>query len=163
MEEAGKLEDTVIIVSGDHYPYGLTLEELNELSDYKKDENFEKHRMPFLIWSGNMEEPIKVDKVGCSLDILPTVHNLFGINYDSRLLMGTDLLSSSEGLVIFSNRSFITSKGRYNSLNKKFEGESVDENYISEISKIIYNKYQISRMILENDYYKILFNNIINM
>ena len=163
LEQAGKLEDTVIIVSGDHYPYGLTLEELNELSDYKKDDNFEKHRMSFLVWSGSMKEPIKVDKVGCSLDILPTVLNLFGINYDSRLLMGTDLLSTSEGLVIFSNRSFITSKGRYNSLNKKFEGESVDENYISEISKIIYNKYQISRMILENDYYRILFDNINDM
>ena len=136
LEEAGKLEDTVIIVSGDHYPYGLTLDELNELSDYEKDENFEKHRMPFLVWSSSMKEPVKVDKVGCSLDILPTVLNLFGINYDSRLLMGTDLLSDSDGLVIFSNRSFITSKGKYNALTKKFVGESVDENYISDISKI---------------------------
>ena len=160
LEEAGKLEDTVIIVSGDHYPYGLTLDELNELSDYEKDDNFEKHRMSFLVWNAAMKEPVKVDKVGCSLDILPTVLNLFGINYDSRLLMGTDLLSVSDGLVIFSNRSFITDEGRYNSLNKKFEGESVSEEYISEISKIIYNKYQISRLILENDYYKILFENV---
>lgn len=160
LEEAGKLEDTVIIISGDHYPYGLTLDELNELSDYKKDDNFEKHRMPFLVWSASMKEPVKVEKVGCSLDIIPTVLNLFGIKYDSRLLMGTDLLSDSEGLVIFSNRSFITAKGRYNSLRKSFEGESVDENYVSEISKIIYNKYQISRLILENDYYRVLFESI---
>lgn len=160
LEEAGRLEDTVIIISGDHYPYGLTLDELNELSDYKKDDNFEKHRMPFLVWSASMKEPVKVEKVGCSLDIIPTVLNLFGIKYDSRLLMGTDLLSDSEGLVIFSNRSFITAKGRYNSLRKSFEGESVDENYVSEISKIIYNKYQISRLILENDYYRVLFESI---
>lgn len=160
LEEAGKLEDTVIIISGDHYPYGLTLDELNELSDYKKDDNFEKHRMPFLVWSASMKEPVKVEKVGCSLDIIPTVLNLFGIKYDSRLLMGTDLLSDSEGLVIFSNRSFITAKGRYNSLRKSFEGESVDENYVSEISKIIYNKYQISKLILENDYYRVLFESI---
>lgn len=157
LEEAGRLDDTVIIISGDHYPYGLTLDELNELSDYEKDDNFEKHRMPFLIWNSEMEEPVKIDKIGSSLDVLPTVLNLYGVEYDSRLLMGTDLLSDSEGLVIFSNRSFITDKGRYNALTKIFEGEDAEEDYVSNISKIIYNKYQMSRLILENDYYRILF------
>ena len=157
LEEAGKMEDTVIIISGDHYPYGLTLNELNELSDYEKDDNFEKHRMPLLIWSGSMKESVKVEKLGSSLDILPTVLNLFGIEYDSRLLIGSDILSNSEGLIIFSNRSFITSKGRYNSLTKIFypnEGIEIPENYVDDISKIMYNKYQMSKMILENDYYR---------
>lgn len=135
----------------------MTLDELNELSDYEKDDNFEKHRMPFLIWSGSMKQNVKVDKIGCSLDILPTVLNLFGVKYDSRLLMGKDLLSDSESLVIFSNRSFITSKGRYNSLSKSFDGENVDDQYVDNISKIIFNKYQMSKLILENDYYKHLF------
>ena len=121
--------------------------------------------MPFLIWNSGMSNPIKVDKVGCSLDVLPTVLNLFGIEFDSRLLMGTDLLSNSEGLVIFSNRSFITEKGRYNSLTKTFQknentkesDEFNTEEYVDNISKIIFNKYQMSRLILENDYYKVLF------
>lgn len=163
LAEKGKLEDTVIIISGDHYPYGLTLNELNELSSYKKDDNFEKHRMPLLIWSGSMKEPIKVEKIGSSLDILPTVLNLFGIDYDSRLLMGNDILSNAEGLIIFSNRSFITSKGRYNVLNKIFypiDGVEIPENYVDDISKIIYNKYQMSKMILENDYYRKLWDKI---
>jgi len=167
LEEAGKLEDTVIIISGDHYPYGLTLNELNELSSYKKDDNFEKHRMPFLIWNSGMKEPVEVEKVGCSLDILPTVLNLFGVEYDSRLLMGTDLLSNSDGMVIFSNRSFITNKGRYNSLTKEFTSlidsneEKIDsKEYIDNVSKIIYNKYQMSRMILENDYYRVLWDKV---
>ena len=157
LEETGKLENTVIVISGDHYPYGLTLSELNELSDYEKDDNFEKHRMPLLIWSGSMKEPVKVEKLGSSLDILPTLLNLFGVNYDSRLLMGNDILSSAEGLIIFSNRSFITSKGRYNALSKTFypnDGVKVEDDYVDNISKIIYNKYQMSKMILENDYYR---------
>ncbi len=164
LEQSGKLEDTVIIISGDHYPYGLTLDELNELSDYKKDDNFEKHRMSLLIWSGSMKQPVKVEKLGSSLDILPTVLNLFGVKYDSRLLMGNDILSDTEGLIIFSNRSFITEKGRYNSLTKTFypvEGAEIPENYVDDISKIIYNKYQMSKMILENDYYRHLWNNLI--
>ena len=108
-----------------------------------------------------MQEPVKVEKIGCSLDIIPTVLNLFGVEYDSRLLMGTDLLADSESLVIFSNRSFITSKGRYSSLSKKFDGVEVDDGYVDNISKIIYNKYQMSRLILENDYYRILFDNAV--
>ena len=96
LEEAGKLDDTVIIISGDHYPYGLTLDELNELSDYEKDDTFEKHRMSLLIWNNQMKQPVKVEKVASSLDIIPTVLNLFGIEYDSRLLIGRDILSDSD-------------------------------------------------------------------
>lgn len=162
LEKAGKLEDTVIVLSPDHYPYGLTLEELNELSTYERDEVFEKHHTPFLIWSGSMKDPIKVTKVCSSLDVLPTVLNLFGIDYDSRILMGNDILSNNkEQIVIFSDRSFITDKGRYNSITDTFtpaQGATIEEGYVDEMNTIIYQKYQISRLILERDYYRILFN-----
>jgi phosphoglycerol transferase MdoB-like AlkP superfamily enzyme len=160
LTEAGKLEDTVIVISGDHYPYGLELDEINELSEYERDSVFNIYDMPFLIWNSEMEEPVKVSKIGSSLDILPTVLNLFGVEHDSRLLMGSDILSLSESLVILSDRSFITAKGRYNSITGTFE-KSVEEDfdetaYIDRISKIIQSKYQISRLILENDYYRYL-------
>ena len=160
LEQAGKLEDTVIVISGDHYPYGLTLGEINELSTFERDDKFEKFRMPFLIWSGSMKGPIKVEKIGSSLDVLPTVLNLFGEEFDSRLLMGRDILSDSDPIVIFSDRSFITDKGRYNSLTEQFtpnEGVTVEEGYVDKINTIIYKKYQMSRLILENDYYKHVF------
>ena len=160
LEQAGKLEDTVILISGDHYPYGLTLDEINELSTFERDDKFEKFRMPFLIWSGSMKGPIKVEKIGSSLDVLPTVLNLFGAEFDSRLLMGRDILSDSDPIVIFSDRSFITDKGRYNSLTEQFtpnEGVTVEEGYVDKINTIIYKKYQMSRLILENDYYKHVF------
>jgi len=107
-----------------------------------------------------MEEPIKVEKIGSSLDILPTVLNLFGVEYDSRLLIGRDILSDSDPLVIFSDRSFITDKGRYNAITGEFtanEGTEIEEGYVEKISKIIYQKYQMSRLILENDYYRTIF------
>lgn len=160
LEEAGKLEDTVIVISGDHYPYGLTLDEINEISTYERDDIFEKYHMPLLIWSGSMKEPIKVEKVGSSLDVLPTVLNLFGIDYDSRLLIGRDILSDADSLVIFSDRSFITDKGRYNAITGEFianEGIKIEEGYVEKINKIIYKKYQMSRLILENDYYRTIF------
>ena len=161
LEESGKLEDTVIVISGDHFPYGLTLDEINELSTYERDNTFEKYRMPLLIWSGSMKKPIKVEKIGTSIDILPTVLNLFGVEYDSRLLIGKDILSDSEGLAVFNDRSFITDIGRYNAVTGKFipnEGEEIEDGYVKKMEDIIYKKFQMSRLILENDYYRKVFN-----
>lgn len=158
LEKTGKLENTVIVLSPDHYPYGLTLDEINELSTYERDNVFEKHHTPLLIWSGSMTEPIKIEKVCSSLDVLPTVLNLFGIEYDSRLLMGKDILSdNNEPIVIFSDRSFITEKGRYSSLTGKFianEGIEVEEDYAEKMSEIVYQKFKMSAMILDKDYYR---------
>lgn len=161
LEATGKLEDTVIVISPDHYPYGLTLSELNELSNYERDNTFEKHHTPLLIWSGSMKEPVKVEKVCSSLDVLPTVLNLFGVEYDSRLLIGNDILSNNkEQIVIFSDRSFITDKGRYSAVQDKFmpnEGVEIPEWYVEQISEIIYQKFKMSTMILDNDYYRKIF------
>lgn len=159
LDKAGRLEDTVILISGDHYPYGLELEEINELSTYERDDDFEKHNMPLIIWSASMEEPVIVEKIGSCLDVLPTMLNLFGIEYDSRLLMGRDILSNSDSLVILSNRSFITEKGRYNSITDEFinaENEDVDSEYIRKMKVIVEAKFQISRLILDKNYYSII-------
>ena len=103
------------------------------------------------IYKGSIK---KVDKLGESLDILPTVLNLFGIEYDSRILMGTDLLSDNDGLVIFNDRSWITEKGKYNAATKKFTAytDDIDDNYIETINQIVYNKYVISKNILDTDF-----------
>lgn len=159
LDKAGKLEDTVILISGDHYPYGLELEEINELSTYERDDDFEKHNMPLIIWSASMEEPVTVEKIGGCLDVLPTMLNLFGIEYDSRLLMGRDILSNSDSLVILSNRSFITEKGKYNAITDEFinaENEDVDSEYIRKMKVIVEAKFQISKLILDKNYYNII-------
>lgn len=155
LKKKDKLDDTVIVLSADHYPYGLMPAEINELSNYKKDSNFDVHKSALLIWNSKMKNPIEINKYSSSLDILPTILNLFGINYDSRLIMGSDILSNSNSLVIFSNRSFITDKGRYNSITDQFENfEEVSDDYVDNIKRIIKNKYLISEQILDNDYYK---------
>lgn len=159
LEESNQLANTVIALSSDHYPYGLTLDEINEKSTYERDDLFEKHRNHFLVWN-SQTEPIIIDKLGSSLDVLPTLLNLFGIDYDSRLLMGKDLLSDSEPIVIYSDRSFITEKGYYNSITSTFKSnnnEAVDQAYLDKFKKIVYDKFYLSRQILDNNYYKLLF------
>lgn len=87
LEEANKLDDTVIILTADHYPYALSLEEMNELSTFKRDNLFEINHNSLIIWNNKLNR-VEIDKVGMSIDVLPTVYNLFGIEYDSRLFAG---------------------------------------------------------------------------
>ena len=160
LEADGKLDDTVIVLSADHYPYGLTTDQISEVMNIE-DAKFDVHKNNLVIWSSTMKEPIEINKYGESLDILPTVLNLFGIDFDSRLLMGRDLLSNSDGLVIFNDRSWITDKGKYNASTKvftPFNNEQVDEDYIESINTKVYNKFVISKNILETNYYKYVFN-----
>lgn len=159
LDEAGISENTLIAISADHYPYGLEEKEINEIAGHQVEKNFELYKSTFILYSKGME-PVTIDKPCSSLDIIPTLSNLLGLEYDSRLLMGRDIFSDSEPLVIFSNRSFITDKGRYNSKTGEFIlnlGESVDENYRKIISGIIKNKFYYSAKILETDYYKEVF------
>jgi phosphoglycerol transferase MdoB-like AlkP superfamily enzyme len=160
LTDTGKLDNTVIAISGDHYPYGLTLDEINEKSTYVRDDNFEKHHSSFILWNSKMK-PVTINKICSSLDVLPTLLNLFGVEYDSRLLIGKDLLSDFPPLVIFSNRSFITDKGRYNSITGTFEsvnGKEVTKDYIKKINDEIYNKFYLSKEIIDTDYYRKVFN-----
>ena len=152
LENKGILEDTVIVLLADHYPYGLSLEEINELSSYKRDELFEINHNALIIYNSSMKN-ISITKVGMPIDVLPTIYNLFDIKYDSRLFAGSDLLSNNEGMVILDNLSWITDKGKYNSLNGKYSGD-IDSDYISNINNIIQNKIIFSRNMITYDGYR---------
>lgn len=155
LEEKGKLDDTVIAISADHYPYGLKNNDILSYADYINDIKFDIHKNSFLLWNNKMEKSIKVTKYASSLDILPTILNLFGLDYDSRLLMGSDILSDSDGLVIFNDRSFITAYGKYNAVKDEFTPfkDNIPEDYVSNMNKIVYNKFLMSKLILEKNYY----------
>lgn len=160
LEEKGIADKTLITLSADHYPYGLENKTINELAGHNVERNFELYKNHFLLYTKGMEGEV-IDKPASSLDIIPTLSNLLGLEYDSRLLMGKDIFSDSEPLVIFMNKSFITDKGYYNSLTKKFianDGEILDSEYVNQISSIIQNKFYYSAKILETDYYRKVFN-----
>ena len=159
LEEKNKLDDTVIVLLADHYPYGLTVDQINEISDYKKDGIIGVNDSNLIIWNNKMKT-VEVDKVSMSIDVLPTVYNLFGIDYDSRLFAGSDILSTREGMAIFNERSWVTDKGKYFGPSNNFvQSEEVDGNYIKTINNIMNNKISISKLIVKNNYYDYLKNN----
>ena len=156
LEETGHLEDTVICLSADHYPYGLEQSVLDELNGGPLDMRFDVYKSTLILWSGDMEEPVHVTKPCSSLDILPTLSNLFGLEYDSRLLMGRDILSDSPGLVVLSDRSYITDLGRYDAKADHFthnEGAEIPEDYVVTTLRQVNNMFSYSKLILEQDYY----------
>ena len=152
---ANKLDDTVIVLTADHYPYNLPIKYINMLSDYERDSLIEANSNNLIIYNSKMEST-EIDKVSMSIDILPTVLNLFGIDYDSRLIMGKDILSDSEGIAIFKDKSWITDKGTYHAATKKFGADKVDvsNEYINRINAIVNNRVAISKMIVDNNYYE---------
>ncbi len=152
LEESNILKDTIIVLLADHYPYGLSLKEMNEISSYERDDLFEINHNSLVIWNPNLKT-IKIDKVGMPIDVLPTIYNLFGIDYDSRLYAGNDLLSPNEGLVILGNRSWITDSGKYSSIDNTYSGND-DISYVKNINNIVANKIAFSKSIITSDGYK---------
>lgn len=156
LEKENILDDTVIVLVADHYPYGLRNNEMYELNKNIKDEKFDIHKNFLAIYNSKIKDPIIIDKYASNIDILPTLYNLFNIKYDSRLLIGKDILAdNNDGIVIFNDRSFITKDGKYNSLNNSFiKYNEVSNDYLENKINEVYNKYLYSRLILEKDYYK---------
>lgn len=155
LEVSGHLDDTVIALVGDHYPYTLSTNEINEVSSIKKDDIVEVNHSNFILWSNGIE-PVTITKTGSQIDVLPTLLNLFGIEYDSRLIVGKDILSDYEGLAIFSNRSWVSDLGTYFANQRKFvpkEGITVDSDYVDRINKRVSNAFIMSKLIIDNDYY----------
>lgn len=168
LEKAGKLDDTVIVMNADHYPYGLdegwqgnTSDYFSEMVGHTIDTNFERHKNALIIYSSAIKTPIVVDDPVYSLDILPTLSNLFGLEFDSRVFAGRDIFSDAEPLVLFRNYSWITDKGMFNHSTGEFtayEGVTVSDDYVKQIAAIVKAKVQMSLNVLETDYYGKLYN-----
>lgn len=177
LEDAGIADDTVIVISTDHYPYGLEesptwgTEEnyLAELYGYTPRTNAQRDHNALIIWSGCLEsrdEPIVVSSPAYSIDIVPTLSNLFGLEYDSRFLVGRDVFSDTEPLVIWPDYSWKTDEGYYHAPSGVFYpaaadtagGESAaDSTYIDRIKTTVRNKISFSRGQLNYDFFDTVF------
>ena len=168
LEAAGIADDTVIVLATDHYPYALeksstwnnAKDYLTEFYGYKYTTQAERDHNALIIWSGCIEDmDIVVDTPVYSLDILPTLSNLFGVYYDSRLLVGRDVFSDQEPLVLWPDFDWITDKGSYEFGTNSFtpaEGVEVEEGYVERINAIVKNKISFSKSVQSTNYYNYL-------
>jgi len=126
--------------------------------------DFDVYKNTLILWSASMDQPVVVEKPCCQVDILPTVSNLLGLEYDSRMLAGSDILSDSEGLVVFSSRCWITDRGFYNRYTGEFtpaQGvtmtEEEREEYVSTMRRLVGYKLDSTALIVENNFYDCVF------
>lgn len=154
LRNTGQLENTVIALYGDHYPYGLTKSATKELFTNLKND-YEIYRVPFIIWTPELTESTTIEKVTSTYDIMPTLCNLFDINLDGHLITGRDALSQKDGLVIFEDHSWLNDRAYFNATKGSVIklDPSITDQEINEINDQVFEEIQISQSILTTDYF----------
>ena len=166
LEEAGKLDNTAIVFFADHHPLNM---DLNYLSDctpaidddgttIDRSEGMNEFRSPLVIYCPSILGDETFTDVTSTYDILPTVLNLYNLNYDPRFYLGTDYFSQQESIVYFPDGDWTTNKGTYYAATNEFvpadESVSVDDSYITNNTARVNNAFNISLMIYQTDYFK---------
>ena len=161
LEEQGVADKTAIVLAGDHFPYGLSDKEYSELVGYELD-HFNKFKSSLLFWVGGLEENIVVDEYCCNVDVLPTILNLWGFDFDSRMLPGTDVFSDGEHMAVLIDKSFFNDKVWFNTntgeIRYLVDESTLPEGYIDGIIQTIQTKFSISGDILNTAYWNHVFN-----
>lgn len=142
LENKGLLDDTVILLSGDHYPYTMPQEIFEQYSGL--DEVHLKQKGNLYIWSSDHEPEIMSD-LSTSFDILPTLNALFNLGGNPTYYVGRDLFDNGQSVVLYKDYSYYNGN-EYVSL--KDLSTATDE------AKRISNLYLIYKKILRTNYFK---------
>ena len=160
LEQAGVADRTAIVIAGDHFPYGLKDSEYAELIGHDID-GFSKYKSTLIFWVGGLEENIVVDEYCCNVDVLPTILNLWGFEYDSRLLAGTDVFSDGTHAAVLVDKSFLTDKVWFNAstgeIRYQVPESEIPEGYVENMNQLIATRFSISADILNTAYYNFVF------
>lgn len=163
LEEKNLMDDTVIVIANDHHPYGLSstwagnngTDYLSELYGKTVNGLSETERGSLIIYCKGLTDGEPITKPVASFDVLPTLLNLFGFEFDSRLFCGKDVFGSKEGFVFFSDGSFVSSLGSYNGKNGTRIGD-VSEEHVINSKKYIQNTTRYSMLARQLDYFRYL-------
>ena len=151
LKDNGLYENTVIVAYADHYLY--TLNDKTILDQYKQTENNLINNTPFFIWSHDLEAT-QVDKVNSQLDILPTVLNMFGLEYSEEYFIGHDIMTESySGYAFFIDRSWYDGNV-YVENGEVVLGEAPETEYLVEMEKTVNEKILKNDLTLKYDHFR---------
>ena len=162
LKASGKLDDTVIVMYGDHYPYGLKNKDISSVLTYDLDD-YEVERVPMVIYNSTIKSEV-VEKYSSYINLTPTLANLFNLDYDPRYYMGTDVFSDDYlNIVAFADGSWKNADVYYNASSgsvKYYTSNEYTTDELIRINNIVTNRMQISESIIRNNYFNYLDNKI---
>lgn len=143
------LNNTVLLLYSDHYPYSYSYseEEYNIYSKFSK--KYKIMDLPFIIFSTDIQ-PQKIETMISDVDVVPTVLNLFGIPFDSRRYVGVDIFSP-EHLSLCYYPDYRWYDGKIYNFSDEVKA---DDEYFNNISDYVKRKIDLNKMIVSNNYYQ---------
>ena len=150
MDEAGLLENTVVVIFGDHDArlpkndyilmnnYDPFTDSVKDTLDptYQEYDSFDyelDRKVPLIIWTKDGEVSGEVDYTMGMYDVMPTLGNMLG--FYNKYALGHDIFEiKDDNIVVFPNGNWVTDKMYYNSQKgeyKLLKDVVIDEDYIS--------------------------------
>lgn len=108
LEADGHAEDTVLMLFTDHYCKYFSDAELISAIKGETDRNMLSN-VPFVIWTEGIA-PQVYDKYVSTMDIAPTIVDLFSLDADLRYYIGNDMFGPDGGVVYFRNYAWYDGK-----------------------------------------------------
>lgn len=144
LEQDNLLENTILVLYSDHYTYGYSdSSKWTNIKDPKLSQN-----TTFVIWNPNIEHK-NIDTYNDTADIPPTLFNMFGIDYNPNIYIGTDIFSNyHEEFVYFNDYTWLTKDLYYTGQKEK------NITYIKQTSEKVNKKIQINEKMITSNFYK---------
>jgi lipoteichoic acid synthase len=158
LDAAGELEDTVLIFFADHHPLRMNASYfINATQQVDRRKGLNIDLSPLIIYNPELT-PTVHSMPANTMDLAPTIANLFDLEFDPRLYMGVDVFSNAKNVVILTNGSWKTALGEYSAPKGKFTPYFEDYTYTSEeiarINQFVRNQFAVSEEIYKTDYFK---------
>lgn len=156
LEANDRLKDTVIVIFGDHYAYGVDKSTIWDYDDIKDDDSdMDLHNVPLLIYSDSFILDGYIENYMSSIDMIPTLANLFNLPLDYGMVFGNDALANDDNIVRFADLSFVSRTFSYDSLSEEMIiPDEINPEYIIYLSNTFINDYKYNVLVLEYDYFK---------
>lgn len=108
LEADGHAEDTVLMLFTDHYCKYFSDVELISAIKGETDRNMLSN-VPFVIWTEGITPQVS-EKYVSTMDIAPTIVDLFSLDADLRYYIGNDMFGPDGGVVYFRNYAWYDGK-----------------------------------------------------
>ena len=175
LEEEGLLDDTIVVIYGDHDAklktgeferlyYNENIDSIlidpNKKIETIDDYTYELNRkVPFIIWSKdklNTDYTGTFNKVMGMIDVSPTLGNMLG--FYNQYALGVDIFSVDENVIVFPDGNWMTNKLYYNSSKKEYrqleQDTSISIDYIDKYSSHAELLIDLSNGIIDYDLIK---------